>query len=97
MAIVAVSRKQYLEDVLRINPNKEERYLKTMAKYEEDWWNSSDPKKIAKFQLDEPVLLVRLAVLQDALEKVLRRAVSCSELHSSNEALKAEVATALKA
>ena len=31
---------------------------KAMEKYNVDWWNSPDPREVAKYQLFEPILLV---------------------------------------
>ena len=88
-------RRNYLTGVLNVHPNDVNSYIAVMDKYgNECWWDSDDPIKIAKFQVQESVLLVPFIKFQDALEIVLKRPVSSSEISFENAALRAEVIAA---
>lgn len=88
-------RRNYLQCVLNVPTEKEETYLVAMDKYSsEHWWSSGDPVKIAKYQMNEELLLVPFIKLQNSLEVVLKRAVSPNEIHFDNDALRAEVEAA---
>ena len=88
-------RLYYLREALQIPAEKEELYLEAMAKYQYEWWHSDDCAELVIYQLQEKVLLVRLWLLQEALEKVLGRAVHEEEMQFANERLKVEVRQAL--
>lgn len=88
-------RRNYLQCVLNVCDKKEESYLTAMDKYgSEHWWSSGDPVKIAKYQMNEEILLVPFIKLQNSLEFVLKRTVSPDEIHYDNDALRAEVEAA---
>ncbi|MBR4110926.1 MAG: hypothetical protein IKK43_04500 [Clostridia bacterium] len=90
-----VIRRNYVRNVLQVPAEKEESYLAVMDKYGKvSWWDSDDPAKIAKYQMNESLLLVPFIKLQNSLEAVLKRAVSLNEIHFDNDALRAEVEAA---
>lgn len=89
-------RRAYLNDVLKVAYGDEASYLEAMEKYSEEWWNSPKADVIVKHQLYEEVLLVPFKVLQNSLEKVLKRPVACDEICFKNMELKEEVDQALK-
>lgn len=90
-----VIRRNYVRNVLQVPAEKEESYLAVMDKYgKESWWNSDDPAKVAKYQMNESVLLVPFIKLQNSLEAVLKRTVAPNEIHFNNDALRAEVEAA---
>ena len=64
-------RRDYLEDTLNVLPKNMGFYLDVMKKYPDEWWESSDSKVICRFQLNEPILLVPMIQLQNALEDIL--------------------------
>ncbi|MBO5178981.1 MAG: hypothetical protein J6B87_01350 [Clostridia bacterium] len=88
-------RRNYLHYVLNVPTKHEDAYVAVMDKYgNEHWWNSDDPAKVAKYQMNESVLLVPFIKLQNSLESVLKRTVSPNEIHYDNDALRAEVEAA---
>lgn len=88
------SRLDHLHYVLQVPEGCEQKYLNVMQKYSEEWWHSGDPFKIAKYQMNESVLLVPFLDLQNALEIVLERPVASFEISITNKELKAEVEAA---
>lgn len=88
-------RRNHLQYVLNVPAKKQEFYLAAMDKYGTNhWWSSDDPAKIAKYQMNESLLLVPFIKLQNALESVLKRTVAPDEIHYCNDALRAEVEAA---
>lgn len=85
------TRLNYLRYVLHVPEELEKNYLNVMDGYSEEWWNSRNPAKIAKYQMRENTLLVPFVVFQNALEAVLKRTVAPSEISILNQALRAEV------
>ena len=92
-----MNRRDYLVDVLNVKQEKEKAYLDVMDKYSFDWWTSSNPAEVVKYQLKEPVLLVLVSKLQNALEDVLKRPVRPEEISFRNQALKEEAFAAIAA
>ena len=89
-------RRRYIQNVLQVSVDEEETYLAVMESYGSNhWWSSDDPVKIAKYQMNESKLLVPFIQLQNALEFVLKRTVSPSEISYSNDALRSEVEVAI--
>ena len=88
-------RRGYIQSVLNVPVAKQNIYIAAMEKYgSEHWWASDDPVKIAKYQINESLLLVPFIKFQDSLAIVLKRHVSASEIAYNNAALRAEVEAA---
>ena len=87
--------KTYLVFNLMVPERRISYYLGAMKRYTNKWWYSEDPIIIARFQLNEPVLLVRLEKLRQSLETILNRTVHVGELSFDNIKLKEEVFSAL--
>ncbi len=68
----------YLLDYLKIPVKKLPIYLDAMSKYPFKWWLSEDMNIIARFQMNEPVLLVKSQKLREAIAAVLGK--KCSDI-----------------
>ncbi len=57
---------------------------KAMEKYNVDWWNSTDLKQVARYQLYEKVLLVDWDVFYEGMTLLLNRPVQLFEFADSD-------------
>jgi len=65
--------------------------LKAMQKYGENhWWESDDPKEIAKFQLFEDIILTDFKTFHKGVELLLQRPVCTHEFGLNIEGLRKE-------
>ena len=82
---------QELLDLCKGNREAAKKIQAIRSKYENKWWDSSDPFEVAWGQLNEPSLIMDFRKLHEAVEKALGRPVFPHEFGLNAEGLKKEM------
>ena len=82
---------QELLDLCKGNREAAKKVQAIRSKYENKWWESSDPFEVAWGQLNEPALIMYFGKFHEAIEKALGRPVYTHEFGLNAEGLKEEM------
>ena len=82
---------QELLDLCKGNREAAKKVQAIRSKYENKWWESSDPFEVAWGQLNEPALIMDFGKFHEAIEKALGRPVYSHEFGLNAEGLKEEM------